>query len=284
MSEIESVKQSLLFNYNGIDTDTTTYLKQNAQETRGLLKRTSEDIIKIGKNLLEAKARLPHGQFIPWVKAELNISQSTSWRFMQAAQGNPVKSFKMNDFIPQIEATSHEVSQEDGTALADTIIVELDFRNGIESIWNTVKENEPENKTEALGYYMHLKNWFLDRQNEAAETALRYERLMGELGISKMSRLDQIERNLHMRFAEGAIEIGKILLEVATVLDHTHLLNWAKAIHHLDEQDVMDLIASAEKGKSVSLENLSNEELRVIGAPFIPVMEKMTEKMLGEPA
>jgi hypothetical protein len=93
------VVQPSLFNYSGIDSETVTYLQQNAQETSGLLKRTSEDMIQIGKNLLEAKARLPHGQFIPWVKAELGISQSTSWRFMQLAQGKDISPAKAAGFI-----------------------------------------------------------------------------------------------------------------------------------------------------------------------------------------
>jgi hypothetical protein len=94
------------FNYSEIDTEVASYLQQNAQETRGLLKRTTEDIIRIGQNLLEAKAKLPHGKFIPWVKAELGISQSTAWRFMQTAQGKEIKgkSFTVNDLIKQIGA------------------------------------------------------------------------------------------------------------------------------------------------------------------------------------
>lgn len=98
--------QPVLFDYGDMDIDTTTYLQQNAQETRTLLKRTTEDIIKIGENLMEAKARLPHGQFIPWVKTELGISQSTAWRFMQTAQGKEIKakSFTVNDLMEQISA------------------------------------------------------------------------------------------------------------------------------------------------------------------------------------
>ncbi len=91
--------------YSDMDADTTAYLKQKAEETRGLLKRTSEDVIQIGKNLMDAKARLTHGQFIPWVKAELGISQPTAWRFMQVAQG---KSFTANDLIDGGSFTPNE--------------------------------------------------------------------------------------------------------------------------------------------------------------------------------
>lgn len=100
-----------VFDYDTLDTETTTYLKQSAQETRVLLKRTAEDIIKIGQNLLEAKKRLPHGQYISWVQTELGISQPTAWRFMQAVQGKEIKkkSFTVNDLVEQISAPSPEV-------------------------------------------------------------------------------------------------------------------------------------------------------------------------------
>lgn len=104
------VSQMGLCDYRIFDADTTAYLKQNAQETSGLLKCTTEDIIKIGQNLLDAKARLPHGQFTPWVKAELGISQFTAWRFMQVAQGKEIKgkSFTVNDLMAQISAPQVE--------------------------------------------------------------------------------------------------------------------------------------------------------------------------------
>lgn len=137
--------QPVLFDYSAIDTETTSYLKQNAQETRGLLTRSSEDILKIGRNLLDAKERLPHGEFIPWVKAELGISQSTSWRFMQAAQGKEVKkkSFTVNDLMEQLSAPTEDHSLEpwleglSEESIAKIRLMErrIDLRGAEYSIW-----------------------------------------------------------------------------------------------------------------------------------------------------
>jgi hypothetical protein len=91
---------SFLYDYSQLDTETAFSLQAKASRTRSLLKRTSEDILEIGKLLLEAKAQLPHGQYLPWIKAELGISQSTAWRFTQAALGKPAKVFKVNDLLP----------------------------------------------------------------------------------------------------------------------------------------------------------------------------------------
>lgn len=89
-----------LYDYSQLDIETALSLQAKASRTRSLLKRTSEDILEIGKLLLEAKAQLPHGQYLPWIKAELGISQSTAWRFTQAALGKPAKVFKVNDLLP----------------------------------------------------------------------------------------------------------------------------------------------------------------------------------------
>ncbi len=50
------------------------------------LRRTAEDIIEIGKDLIAVKARLDHGQFLPWLDAEFGMHQTTASRFMQVAE------------------------------------------------------------------------------------------------------------------------------------------------------------------------------------------------------
>lgn len=42
-----------------------------------ITKRTVEDIIEIGRELTVVKADLPHGQFLPWIAAEFEMSQQT---------------------------------------------------------------------------------------------------------------------------------------------------------------------------------------------------------------
>ncbi len=99
--QIDRAFPSSFYDYNPLDSETATSLREKAVAARGLLKRTSDDIIAIGKLLLEAKAQLPHGQYLPWIRAELGISQSTAWRFTQAAQGKSLKIFKANDLLAQ---------------------------------------------------------------------------------------------------------------------------------------------------------------------------------------
>jgi vacuolar-type H+-ATPase subunit I/STV1 len=50
------------------------------------LKRTAEDIIEIGLDLIEAKRIAGHGGFEKWLKAEFEMSQDSAQRFMNVAK------------------------------------------------------------------------------------------------------------------------------------------------------------------------------------------------------
>ena len=66
------------------------------------LKRTVEDIIEIGRELTAVKADLPHGQFLPWIEAEFEMSEWTARQFMHAAERFGDKSEIISDFKPTI--------------------------------------------------------------------------------------------------------------------------------------------------------------------------------------
>lgn len=180
MSDIQPIEatQSLLFNYSHIDVDTANYLQQNAHETRGLLKRTTEDMIRIGQNLLEAKRRLPHGQFLPWVKAELGISQSTAWRFMQVAQGKAIKkSFTVNDLMEQISAPDEGTQEElivEAAAAPELDSVEL-LQKKLE-VATTLKEiQDIENKV------LKLKSSYSSQDEEVITDGIAYDMTNAEI-------------------------------------------------------------------------------------------------------
>ena len=57
-------------------------LRQHAEEIRSLAKRTVEDIIKIGRLLTDARKRMPHGGWLPWLEREFGWSADTATNFM----------------------------------------------------------------------------------------------------------------------------------------------------------------------------------------------------------
>lgn len=83
MSQIE------LFNYAALAPELQIEVKAATERIKLRMKRTAEDIIEIGKDLIAVKARLPHGQFLPWIAAEFEMSDQTAQNFMNVATRFP---------------------------------------------------------------------------------------------------------------------------------------------------------------------------------------------------
>ena len=48
--------------------------------------RLIKDIIETGRDLLEVKSKLQHGQFEPWLSTEFNMTTRTAQKYMRAAE------------------------------------------------------------------------------------------------------------------------------------------------------------------------------------------------------
>src|SRR5258708_34037804 len=66
--------------------DTISLVMTKTEETKGLLKRTAENIIQVGQNLVAVKDMLPHGAFQPWLQVEFSMSYPTADNFMRVAE------------------------------------------------------------------------------------------------------------------------------------------------------------------------------------------------------
>lgn len=54
----------------------------------------------IGQRLIEAKARLPHGKFLPWIESEFRMSDWTAQNMMRVAKSFAGKSEMITDLAP----------------------------------------------------------------------------------------------------------------------------------------------------------------------------------------
>lgn len=90
-----------LFDYAGIPTEAVTEVRAAAERIRVRMKRTAEDIIAIGIDLVTVKERLPHGAFLPWIEAEFGMGEDTARNFMRVA-GRYGKSGNIPDLTPSV--------------------------------------------------------------------------------------------------------------------------------------------------------------------------------------
>lgn len=74
------------FNYDIVAEPVAVEAREAAQRIRLRLRRSAEDIIEIGRDLLTIKASIGHGYFLPWIEAEFGMSQSAAYKFMNVAK------------------------------------------------------------------------------------------------------------------------------------------------------------------------------------------------------
>src|SRR2546423_698831 len=79
------------FDYGLLDVETQAFVQEKTLLIHARLKRTAEDIVCIGTDLLAVKRRLgeanngKRGLFMEWIAAEFEMSQAAANKFMQVA-------------------------------------------------------------------------------------------------------------------------------------------------------------------------------------------------------
>lgn len=90
------------FDYGNLPPEIALEMRGSAERIKLRMKRTGDDIIAIGKELIAAKARLGHGHYINWIHDEFGMSQPTASRFTTIAEAFGDKSFNLNDLNPSV--------------------------------------------------------------------------------------------------------------------------------------------------------------------------------------
>jgi len=86
LAEKMSTPVSQDFDYATLDAKIRSNVQQRTNKIRTLMRRTAQDIIDIGQNLISVKEQLEHGQFRDWLKVEFGWSVRTAARFMRVAK------------------------------------------------------------------------------------------------------------------------------------------------------------------------------------------------------
>jgi myosin heavy subunit len=81
---VKPMNEPTLFDMSEIQP--TGQVVQATERIKLRLKRTAEDIIAIGQDLILIKAELGHGQFLPWIEMHFDMGQTQAHRFIQVAE------------------------------------------------------------------------------------------------------------------------------------------------------------------------------------------------------
>lgn len=74
------------FNYQSIDRDIRPRIIDATTRLHVLERKTGEQVLEIGRILIEVKAALGHGQFVAWLDSEFGWSRDTARNFMSVAE------------------------------------------------------------------------------------------------------------------------------------------------------------------------------------------------------
>jgi Protein of unknown function (DUF3102) len=77
---------SAAFNYAGMNSTEVAALRAQAARIRKLDLTLTQTVIELGRELIDVKARLQHGQFEAWVEAECGFTSRTANYYMSAAK------------------------------------------------------------------------------------------------------------------------------------------------------------------------------------------------------
>jgi hypothetical protein len=93
----ELIVAAVGFDYSPLTTQTAKQVRAAAERIREKVKKTLEDIIAVGNDLLTVKQELPHGQFGTWLRAEFGWTERTARNFMSVAEGFGAKTEMISD-------------------------------------------------------------------------------------------------------------------------------------------------------------------------------------------
>jgi hypothetical protein len=99
------------FDYRELAGDDAARLRDAAERIRHRIRKQLDDIVQIGRDLIEVKAALPHGQFTRWLAAEFSWTDRTARNYMNVAEAFGAKSEKISDLRPSVRIPFIVISQ-----------------------------------------------------------------------------------------------------------------------------------------------------------------------------
>jgi hypothetical protein len=89
----DSVQET--FDYEVLDEVRRIRIQVKTESIKARMKRTAEDIIAIGQDLIEVKEVLGHGRFLQWIDAEFGMKERSARNFMAVSTrfGNKLANF-----------------------------------------------------------------------------------------------------------------------------------------------------------------------------------------------
>lgn len=241
-------------------------------------------ILEIGKRLIEAKAQLAHGEWLPWLEGQVEFSEGTAQRFMRLAREyenpSPVTDLGVSKALIMLALPTSE---------RETFVAETHVVNGQEKtvqemskreLEQVIRErDEAQRKCAALAKEMDAQ---LEEQRtvydvdmadaraklaEAENRAKGYEMKLENLNAKAAADLEKAEQEVRALQAElEALRSAPKEVAVETVIDQKAVDAAAQAARREAEDKLKAKLDKAEKAKAKTEEakNKAEQELAAL--------------------
>lgn len=150
-------------------------------ELNRTLKMSVEKAIRIGQLLSEQKADMQHGEFLPWLESNFEMSQKTAWSYMKAYEhkGKLVNVTNLQEAYQQIEYI--EKQEKETQRRKDDELIRKRIQTGEKPEgWNKHLEYEFKKRTDDEAYEERKQSVFENKQQESRKKKEEEDRIFKE--------------------------------------------------------------------------------------------------------
>lgn len=220
-------------------------LAEKTAKVKILTAQTAENIIEIGKTLLEVKENIPYGEFQNWLENEVNYSKSTAYNFMKVAKEFPDFQLVGNLGMKKLLALTGIEAEN-----REKIINNNDLDNmTVKEVENVVADEKMLEKVNKFMERMSYKipQYKKNRNNEIYDGLLDEEKEILENGVVECYKASEWARN----------EMYESLKEVQKILNNDKL--FAKWVIELEVIDEFEELIGGLLDKAIAEETKTNK-------------------------
>jgi Protein of unknown function (DUF3102) len=290
----------ITFDYSVFDQDTTAFLQETEDKIVG---RTQRYIKDTGRDLLEAKKRIGHGNFVDWIRARFDMSEDTAQNLMNVARNFgeiPNGSFFADRalYLLSRKSTPEDARQEAKDRAMSGEAITLEVAKEIVETKKALKQEqearlEAEKKVESLeqqALFFQTEAQLVKSENEALkakdhetiEHVLQEEKrnLQREYQIKRSEKEKELKEEYADRYQQYQLKAEttihslishgkKRMAETQMTIEHTVSAGMLQAVQELGGKQVDSLLAQIRALR----ETLDLAEIKLISSSSTDIVE-----------
>ncbi len=179
-------------------------LAEKTAKIQILTAQTAENIIEIGKTLLEVKENIPYGKFEKWLNTDINYSKRTAYNFMKVAKEFPNVQPVAHLGIRKLLALTGLESDDRKKIIADNDLVSMTTKEVEEIVEEEKMIKEVDEFIERLSHKLPIQ----EKKFDYAKYGFNAE---------DAKELEQIRNNLNQAFENDRIREYHGLLKLKEI-------------------------------------------------------------------